>query len=149
MLTLVAASIVCQCLCPIVFLFTLHILLIKVYLVCTWVSRSLSDSWVILRKIEDIPGVLRISLLTWNELISKSCASRCNIILIGLIKSVGSVISGLVSIISCQSRLIGRVSCGHWGLILITLVLESLQSSRFRVCDEVLCKSGLESCLTS
>ena len=147
--TLVATSIVCQCLGPPVFLFSLHISFQGINLLSAGVCRGSSDSGVTLGKIEDIPGVLWIFLGTRNEFIGKPCTSGCNSICIGLVESVSSVIRGLAGIVRCQSRIVGRFSCGHWGLPCITLGLESRQSCRFRVCDEVLCKSGLESWLTS
>ena len=146
--TLVAASIVIQCRCPPGFLLALHVLFLKGDNGCARVWRSSLDIGVSSGKMKDIPGVLWISLGTRNELIGKPCASGRYTILIGLVESVGSVILALRGLVSCQSRLVGPFSCGHWGLQCITLGLELWQSCRVGVCDEILCKSGLESCLT-
>ena len=148
MLTLVAASVVCQCLCPPVFLFTLHVALEKVNLGLARVCRGRSNRGVVLGKIEDIPGVLWISFGTRNELIGKSCASGRNTISIGQVEIVGCVKGNQVGIVICQSRLVGRFSCGHWGLSCITLSLELRQGCISWISNQILCKGILESSLT-
>lgn len=147
--TLVAASIVSQCRCPPGFLLTLHVVFLKGNNCCARVCRSSLGIGVVTGKMEDIPGVLWISLGTRNEFIGEPCASGRYTILIGLEESVGNVILTLGGLVKRQSRLVARFSSGHWGLQCITLGLELSQSCRVGVCDEIFCKSCLESGLTS